>query len=91
MDIVEKQGKPISKRGKFSGRKYPHRCPHCLAMGVSLSPEDEVRCSCGSVMEMLEQPVLRDGVKVQKDRTPIEIRDSVISQLKQISEIESRS
>ena len=91
MDIIEKQGRPVSKRGKFSGRKYPHRCPHCFSMGVSLSPDEEVRCSCGSVMEMLEKPVLKDGVKVQKDRTPVEIRESVISQLKQISEIESRS
>lgn len=91
MDIVEKDGKPVSKRGKFSGRKYPHRCPHCYSMGVSLSPDQEVRCTCGSTMEMLEAPMLMDGVKVRKDRTPAEIRESVISQLKHISEIESRS
>ncbi|MFA6642651.1 MAG: nicotinate phosphoribosyltransferase, partial [Methanomethylophilus sp.] len=48
MDLVEKEKQPISKRGKFSGRKYAYRCPRCFAMGVSLSPDDEIKCpDCG--------------------------------------------
>ncbi|MCL2317454.1 MAG: nicotinate phosphoribosyltransferase, partial [Methanomassiliicoccaceae archaeon] len=35
MDVVEKDGVQISKRGKFGGRKYPYRCPKCFEMGVS--------------------------------------------------------
>ncbi len=87
MDLVEKDGKPISKRGKFGGRKYAYRCPHCFKMGVSLSPDDDVKCGCGSMMEMMERKVLDHGRKCVPDRKPSEIRDYVISQVKQISEI----
>ncbi|MBQ8179612.1 MAG: nicotinate phosphoribosyltransferase [Candidatus Methanomethylophilaceae archaeon] len=89
MDIVEKDGTPISKRGKFGGRKFTYRCPHCFNMGVSLRPDDEIRCSCGSVMDMIEVPVMIDGRKVLPDRTPSEIRDSVMAQVRQISELGS--
>ena len=33
MDLVEKDGVPMAKRGKFAGRKYPYRCPRCFTMG----------------------------------------------------------
>ena len=61
MDIVEKDGVPMSKRGKFGGRKFAYRCPDCLSMDVSLSPNDDIRCSCGGHMEMVEQCVLKNG------------------------------
>jgi len=88
MDIVEKEGKPISKRGKFSGRKYAYRCPRCFAMGVSLSRDDDVKCQdCGISMEMIEKLVLKDGKRMIPERTPTEIRDSVIEQLKTIGKL----
>jgi len=88
MDIVERDAIPVSKRGKFSGRKYPFRCPDCFCMDLSLSPEDELRCSCGAVMEMIEEPLIKDGRRVGKERNPSEIRGHVISQLRQIVETE---
>jgi len=87
MDLVEKDGKPISKRGKFGGRKYTYRCPHCFSMNVSLSPDDDMKCACGSMMEMIEKKVLDHGKKCSPDRKPSEIRDYVISQVKQLSEL----
>ena len=39
MDLVEKDGVPMAKRGKFAGRKYPYRCPRCFTMGVALNPD----------------------------------------------------
>ena len=87
MDIVEKDGVPMSKRGKFGGRKYTYRCPHCFEMGASLSPDDEIRCSCGEVMDMIEQPVLIDGKKTMPDIPATEIRSRVIRQVKQLSEL----
>ncbi|MBR6037146.1 MAG: nicotinate phosphoribosyltransferase [Candidatus Methanomethylophilaceae archaeon] len=87
MDLVEKDGKPISKRGKFGGRKYAYRCPHCFSMNVSLSPDDDMKCACGSMMEMIEKKVLDHGRKCSPDREPSEIRDYVISQVKQLSEL----
>ena len=87
MDLVEKDGKPISKRGKFGGRTYAYRCPHCFSMNVSLSPDDDMKCACGSMMEMIEKKVLDHGRKCSPDREPSEIRDYVISQVKQLSEL----
>ncbi len=87
MDLVERDGVPISKRGKFGGRKYAYRCPRCFEMGVSLSPDDEVVCSCGERMEMIERKVLDAGRKVEPDRDPSEIRDSVMRQIRQVSEL----
>ena len=87
MDIVEKDGQPISKRGKFGGRKFTYRCPQCFEMGASLRPDDRITCSCGCGMDMIEIEVLRDGVRVGKERTPSEIRESVLRQLKMIIEL----
>ncbi len=83
MDIIEKEGRPISKRGKFSGRKFPYRCPHCFAMAVSLRPDEHMKCAdCGAPMEMIEVPVLKNGKRVQPQRSPSEIRDYVLEQIK---------
>lgn len=87
MDIVEKDGVAISKRGKFGGRKYPYRCPDCFKMGVSLSPSDDIRCDCGCMMQMIEQEVMKDGKRVSGERSPSDIRASVLDQLKQIGEL----
>ena len=87
MDVVEKDGLPISKRGKFGGRKFAYRCPQCFEMGVSLKPDDRIKCGCGCGMEMIETEVLRDGKRVGKERTPSEIRESVLKQLKVIKEL----
>ena len=87
MDVVEKDGNPISKRGKFGGRKYAYRCPRCFEMGVSLKPDDDIKCTCGCSMDMIEKEVLRNGQRVDKERTPSEIRDSVLEQLKVVGEL----
>jgi len=86
MDLVCKNGSSISKKGKFGGRKYTYRCPHCLTMDVSLSPDDEIRCSCGSVMEMIEVPLMRAGKRMVSEE-PKKIRDHVLGQLRQLGEL----
>ncbi|MDR3282313.1 MAG: nicotinate phosphoribosyltransferase [Candidatus Methanoplasma sp.] len=87
MDIAEKNGTPVSKRGKFGGRKYAYRCPCCFEMGVSLSPDDRISCACGNDMEMIETEVLRDGKRVGAERTASEIRKSVLKQLEQVERL----
>ena len=82
MDITEKDGKPISKRGKFGGRKYTYRCPACFEMGISLSSNDKIKCGCGRSMIMIEECILRDGKRVKRESTPSEIREKVLEQLK---------
>ncbi len=87
MDVVEKDGQPISKRGKFGGRKFTYRCPQCFDMGVSLKRDDRIPCGCGCEMEMIETEVLRGGKRVCKERTPSEIREYVLKQLRTIGEL----
>ncbi|MCQ2079831.1 MAG: nicotinate phosphoribosyltransferase [archaeon] len=89
MDIIEKEGRPISKRGKFSGRKFAYRCPCCFEMGVSLSPEDHIECEkCKVEMEMIERPVLKNGKRVSPAMSPADIRKSVLEQLKVLGELQ---
>jgi nicotinate phosphoribosyltransferase len=87
MDIVEKEGEPISKRGKFGGRKFAYRCPDCLLMDVSLSNSDDRRCVCGSAMVLLEEKVMEAGKRTGCERTPSEVRRYVLAQLKQLREL----
>jgi nicotinate phosphoribosyltransferase len=87
MDMVVKDGKPISKRGKFGGRKFVYRCPRCFGMGVSLKQDDRISCGCGCEMEMIETEVLRNGKRVSRERTPSEIREFVLKQLEIAKEI----
>ena len=86
MDLVCKDGASISKKGKFGGRKYTYRCPHCLTMDVSLSPNDDIKCSCSSTMSMIEVPLLKAGKKIMNDN-PAKIRGYVMAQLKQLGEL----
>ncbi|MDR0334759.1 MAG: nicotinate phosphoribosyltransferase [Methanomassiliicoccaceae archaeon] len=86
MDLVCKNGSSISKKGKFGGRKYTYRCERCLSMDVSLSPDDDLKCACGSRMTMCEVPLMRAG-KRTATKKPKEIREYVIAQLKQLGEL----
>lgn len=86
LDLVEVSGKPVSKRGKFSARKYPHRCPDCFSFEVSLD-ESEQQCSCGASMEMLEIPLLKEGRRTTPARTAADIRSYVQKQMKTINSL----
>ena len=86
MDLVCKDGSSISKKGKFGGRKYTYRCPHCLSMDVSLSESDNLTCSCGSPMELFEVQLMKAGKRMRRD-APSDIRKYVLTQLKQLGEL----
>jgi hypothetical protein len=59
----------------------------CFGMGVSLKQDDRIPCGCGCCdMEMIETEILRNGKRVGRERTPSEIRESVLRQLKAIED-----
>ncbi|MDD3399285.1 MAG: nicotinate phosphoribosyltransferase [Candidatus Methanomethylophilaceae archaeon] len=87
LDLVEVDGEPMSKRGKFSGRKYPYRCPQCYQWQVSLHSDDSIVCGCGSQMEMMEVPLLKGGRRCNEPRSAKEIRDSVLRQIEDVNNI----
>jgi nicotinate phosphoribosyltransferase len=84
MDLVEVGGKPISKRGKYGGRKQAWRCKKCLSWEVALLTDGERqrKCgSCGAPMEPMLKKVVSEGKIKLPIPTPSEIRDYVLSQL----------
>ncbi len=83
MDIVEIDGKPISKRGKSSGSKNVLRCETCST--IKVLPADESRktrsCPCGGTMYNILEKVIGDGKQLRDPVAPSSIRDHVMSQL----------
>ena len=77
MDIVEREGKPVAKRGKFGGRKEPLRCGKCgtLEIGAAKCP------ACGGKMAPALVKYLSKGKPAAKLPGPDEIRKYVLSQL----------
>jgi nicotinate phosphoribosyltransferase len=80
MDIVEIEGKPLAKRGKFSGAKAVLRCPKCSYTQVV--PLRQIKKQhCGKKMENLLRPLIKDGNLVRTLPKPQQIRESVLEQL----------
>jgi len=81
LDIVEIEGKPLSKRGKESGRKSLLECPKCHSRKVALWGTKGIKCACGGRMKDLLTTVMKGGKIIMKKRTPQEIREAVLSRL----------
>jgi len=78
MDIVEREGKPAAKRGKFGGRKVPLRCTKCgtFEIGATKCP------ACGGKMAPALVKYLSRGQPAEKLPGPDAIREYVLEQLK---------
>lgn len=88
MDIMEIEGKPVAKRGKWSGSKEVLRCQSCLADKVvplaSLAKGAEAlkeRCACGGELKALLTTLIRGGKVLRPIYKPKEIRETVLKQL----------
>ncbi|MFQ5585497.1 MAG: nicotinate phosphoribosyltransferase [Thermodesulfobacteriota bacterium] len=82
MDIMEIEGKPVAKRGKWSGAKEVLRCRRCrsgrvVPLGVSIG-----LCRCGGTFSKLLKPLIKRGKVVRRMPEPKNIRSGVLSQLK---------
>ncbi|RLG61044.1 nicotinate phosphoribosyltransferase [Candidatus Geothermarchaeota archaeon] len=88
LDIVAKEGKPIAKRGKYSGIKNVYRCPRCYSFKVvtwDKATDKKIKCDkCGSDMERLLIKVIEDGKIIIKPPKPSETREYVLKQLEDI-------
>ncbi len=81
MDVVEVEGKPLTKRGKRSGVKQVWFCNRCGARQVTASGEEARQCSCGAQMEMLLRPLIRRGELAAELPSVAEAREYCISQV----------
>ncbi len=87
MDIVEVDGKPLAKRGKWSGAKRVVLCPQCNTRKIMPLQEVQNLCSCGKEFKDLLIPLMEQGKIIRPLRKPREIRRSVLNQLRAGSKI----
>ncbi len=87
MDIMDVEGKPLAKRGKWSGRKSVVRCSNCNKGMILPLLEGDVttRCECGGLFHEILKPVIDNGNLLEHLPTHKEIRDYVLNQTKQLS------
>jgi len=82
LDIMEIEGKPIAKRGKWSGAKEVFRCRGCRATVVVPAAKAPPPCRCGGAgWDPLLKPLTRNGRTVRDLPPPRTIRDFVLEQL----------
>jgi len=85
MDIVEIDGKPMAKKGKFSGKKDVYRCENCLEYKVVPSGHEAPVCDkCGGKMVKIMDYVMKNGEIVKELPDPKEIRNYVLNQLERV-------
>jgi nicotinate phosphoribosyltransferase len=82
LDIMEIEGQPIAKRGKWSGAKDVLRCRGCRVTVVVPAGKSPGPCACGGAgWDPLLKPLLRNGRLARDLPPPRTIRDFVLEQL----------
>jgi nicotinate phosphoribosyltransferase len=81
MDIVEIEGKPLTKRGKMSGSKRVLRCGRCYRDRVVRLSAEPGSCECGGTERDLLQPFVSAGKRGGELPRPRRIREYVLDQV----------
>ena len=82
LDIMEIEGEPMAKRGKWSGAKDVLRCRECRTTTVVPKGRPPGSCPCGAGRwEPLLKPLVQGGRVVRDLPPPRTIRDYVLEQL----------
>lgn len=82
MDIVEVEGEPFSKRGKWSGSKRVLRCPGCGAGKIEPQNSAAHACACGKKFEDILVPLLDNGRQAMDSDPAAVIRRRVMEGVK---------
>jgi nicotinate phosphoribosyltransferase len=83
MDIIEMDGRPCAKRGKFGGKKEVFRCSRCMRDEI-VYKEKTAKCDCGKKMEPILKPLIRQGKIVESLPAAEKIRDYVLEQIQKV-------
>src|SRR5512134_2918465 len=81
LDIVEVEGIPFAKRGKWSGRKQVLACDACARRAVLPAGEPAGPCSCGGAPEPMLVPAMRNGKALAASPPARAVRERVLRQL----------
>jgi nicotinate phosphoribosyltransferase len=87
MDIVEVEGKPLAKRGKWSGSKSVLRCGSCGKDVITPRTDAPGVCSCGGHMADILAPFIEDGRVTAELPSPKVLREKVIESLGRLPDI----
>lgn len=82
LDIVEIEGKPITKKGQISGEKKVMECERCGERKIAFAKDKKIKCSCGKEMKELTKKVMEKGNIVNSLEEADEIRNRVLKQLR---------
>ena len=85
MDIMEIKGKPLAKRGKWSGSKRVLQCAGCCARKIVPNAKKKYICSCGTKFEDMLLSVLDNGNQLIKLEAPSRLRKKVLENIKGLS------
>ncbi|HEX8948801.1 MAG TPA: nicotinate phosphoribosyltransferase [Dissulfurispiraceae bacterium] len=86
MDIMEVEGKPFAKRGKWSGSKRVMKCPSCPTRVIVPNRDERPACECGARLEDILVPVLDRGNYLIEMPPAKAIREFVLHQLGSIGD-----
>ncbi|MEK6697820.1 MAG: nicotinate phosphoribosyltransferase [Nitrospirota bacterium] len=78
MDIVEVEGKPLAKRGKWSGSKRVLACARCGERKIVPNEAYDHSCACGGQFNDLMVPVLESGRYLIETDPPARVRERVL-------------
>jgi nicotinate phosphoribosyltransferase len=78
---MEIEGRPMAKRGKWSGAKDVLRCRGCRTTVVVPAGKPPAPCSCGGSWDSVLKPLVSGGRVVRDLPPPRTIRDFVLDQL----------
>jgi nicotinate phosphoribosyltransferase len=81
LDIMEIEGRPMAKRGKWSGAKDVLRCRSCRTTVVVPSGTRPAPCACGGAWESVLKPLVTGGRIARDLPPPRTVRDFVLDQL----------
>ncbi|MCI4624665.1 MAG: nicotinate phosphoribosyltransferase [Candidatus Magnetoovum sp. WYHC-5] len=81
MDIVEIDGKPAAKRGKWSGSKKLNYCAKCKKRKIIPYSEKPEACDCGNLYEDILIPVINNKERLIPIEKPAQIRQRLLTAL----------
>lgn len=81
MDIVELNGIPHTKRGKFSGKKSVLRCDKCRRHLVVPAAKESDTCTCGGKMSNLHQKFISNGEIIKNIPSANDLRNQALKEL----------
>lgn len=85
MDIVEIEGRPFAKRGKWSGSKQVFRCVSCGRRRIATRTPEAPPCpSCGGDAEPLLVTWLEHGERRREPEDAAACRERVLDQLAEV-------